>query len=73
MSIYFKALWAVFWKDVRLEMRSKDFIVSILVFSLLVVLIFNFAIDPNPKTVKLVGPGISVSYTHLTLPTNREV
>ena len=58
MSIYFKALWAVFWKDVRLEMRSKDFIVSILVFSLLIVLIFNFAIDPNPKTVKLVGPGI---------------
>ena len=58
MSIYFKAVWAVFWKDVQLEMRSKDFVVSILVFSLLVVFIFNFAIDPNPKTVKLVGPGI---------------
>jgi heme exporter protein B len=46
------------WKDILLEVRSKDIVVSVLVFALLVMVIFNFAIDPTPQMVALVAPGI---------------
>ena len=55
---YWRAALALLWKDVLLELRSKDIVVSVLVFALLVVVIFNFAIDPTPHMVAVVAPGI---------------
>ena len=49
---------ALVWKDILQELRTKDLIVSLLVFSLLVIVIFSFAIDPTPQMVGLVAPGI---------------
>ena len=49
---------AIVWKDILLETRSKDIVVSVLVFSLLVIVIFNFAIEPTPRLVVLVAPGV---------------
>lgn len=49
---------AILWKDILLEARSKDIVVSTLVFSLLVIVIFNFALDPTPRVVGLVAPGV---------------
>ena len=49
---------AFLWKDILLEARTKDIVVAVLVFSLLVVVIFNFAIDPSPQMVALVAPGV---------------
>ena len=49
---------ALLWKDVVLELRTKDIVVSVLLFSLLVIVIFNFAIDPTPQRVAVVAPGI---------------
>ena len=49
---------ALVWKDILLETRTKDVVVAVLVFSLLVILIFNFAISPTPRTVALVAPGV---------------
>jgi heme exporter protein B len=49
---------ALVWKDILLELRAKDIVVSVLVFALLVIVIFNFAIYPTPATVALVAPGI---------------
>ncbi|MCH8155904.1 MAG: heme exporter protein CcmB, partial [Proteobacteria bacterium] len=46
------------FKDIVLEARSKDIVVSVLVFALLVIVIFNFALDPTPQTLALVSPGI---------------
>ena len=46
------------WKDILLELRTKDIVVSVLFFSLLVIVIFNFAIDPTPRVVALVAPGV---------------
>ena len=51
-------MFALLWKDVLLELRTKDIVVSVLVFALLVIVIFNFAIDPTPQMVVLVAPGI---------------
>ena len=58
MRSFWGPILAILWKDVQLEFRTKDIVVSVLVFSLLVIVIFNFAIDPTPGTVALVAPGI---------------
>ena len=52
------AVIAILWKDVVLELRTKDIVVSALVFALLVIVVFNFAITPTPQTVAFVAPGI---------------
>jgi heme exporter protein B len=58
MIAYWRASLAIYAKDLRLELRSKETVSTILVFSLLVAFIFNFAFDPSPRVVALVGPGI---------------
>ena len=46
------AFVAVFWKDLLIEWRSRDRVVAMLLFSLLVVVIFNFAL-PGGAYVRL--------------------
>jgi len=55
---YLGPMAALLWKDILLEARTKDIVVAVLVFSLLVIVIFNFAIDPTPATIGLVAPGV---------------
>lgn len=55
---YLKVIWIIFTKDILLEVRSKDIIASVFVFSVLVVITFNFALDPTPSLVAVVAPGI---------------
>jgi heme exporter protein B len=49
---------AIFWKDILLEIRTKESVTAILVFALLVLVIFNFAFEPETATMNLVAPGI---------------
>ena len=58
MRSYLGAVWAIVRKDVMLELRTKDFVVSVFVFSLLVILIFSFAIEPTPQVAERVAPGV---------------
>lgn len=58
MRRYWGPVLAITFKDIVLEARSKDIVVSVLVFALLVIVIFNFALNPTPQTVALVAPGI---------------
>lgn len=51
-------IWAIARKDLLLEVRNRDIVVSLIVFSLLVLVIFNFAIELTPVNVAVVGPGI---------------
>ena len=46
------------WKDFLLEIRSKEVVLAVLVFSLLSIVVFNIAFDPTPRTVAMVAPGI---------------
>ena len=56
--------FAILVKDLLLELRTKDILISMLLFGLLVIVVFNFAIDPTPKMVATVAPGILwVSFT----------
>ena len=55
---FFGPVLALVWKDVLLELRTRDFVVPVLVFSLMTVVIFSFAFDPTPRVVALVAPGV---------------
>ena len=58
MRSFWRSVLAILWKDILLEVRTKDIIISVLVFAILVVVIFNFAIDPTPRLVSLMIPGV---------------
>ena len=45
------------WKDILLELRSRDLVVSVLVFGLLVVVVFNFALNNAPGRAEELAPG----------------
>ncbi len=49
---------ALAWKDILLEIRTRDIVVSVLVFAFLVVVVFNFALNVTPRVVKELAPGI---------------
>ena len=49
---------AIAWKDVRLELRSRDTIVSALIFGLIVVVVFNFGLNRTPGSLAPAAPGL---------------
>ena len=49
---------AIFRKDLLAEFRTRELVISVLVFALLVLVIFNFAFDPDTGVINLVAPGI---------------
>ena len=55
---FFKAMFAVVWKDLIAELRGKELISAMLVFALLVIFIFNFALELDPKTRSSLTAGI---------------
>lgn len=55
---FFKSMWAIVWKDFSAELRSRELISSMLVFSLLVIIIFNFALAMNAGERLAVTSGI---------------
>jgi heme exporter protein B len=55
---FIKAVSAVVWKDVRAEFRSRELFSAMLVFSLLIILIFNFALELDIKTRQSVTAGV---------------
>mgnify|MGYP001254631983 FL=1 len=58
------AIKAILWKDLLLELKSKDVIISIVSFALLALVIFNFAFGSSPQLASLIAPGaIWVSIT----------
>ncbi|HAA95479.1 MAG TPA: heme ABC transporter permease CcmB [Dehalococcoidia bacterium] len=48
----------IVWKDILLEIRSRDLVISVLVFGLLVVIVFNFALNNAPGRAEELAPGI---------------
>jgi heme exporter protein B len=57
-----KQLWTgvstLLWKDILAEIRARELVLSILVFVVLVLVVFNFAFRPGPDVVTTVGPGV---------------
>ena len=46
------------WKDLILELRSKDFIISVLIFSILTITVFSQAINLTTMNPNEIGPAI---------------
>ena len=55
---YLRALGAIIWKDLAAEMRSRELIGAMLVFALLVILIFNFALELDLRTRGTITSGV---------------
>jgi heme exporter protein B len=55
---YVDVVGAIVWKDLRAELRSRELISAMAVFALLVILIFNFALELNPVTRQTVAAGV---------------
>lgn len=55
---YIRATLAVIWKDLAAELRSRELFSSMLIFALLVVFVFNFALELTPKVRAEVTAGV---------------
>ena len=55
---FLKAILAVVWKDLAAELRSRELLSAMLVFALLVILIFNFALELDLPTRRSVTSGV---------------
>jgi len=55
---FFRAMGAIVWKDLAAELRSRELLSAMLVFALLVILIFNFALELDVRTRATVTAGV---------------
>ena len=55
---FLKAMGAVVWKDLAAEWRSRELLSAMLVFALLVIFTFNFALELNAKERSSVTSGV---------------
>lgn len=55
---FLKAVGAVLWKDLAAELRSRELLSAMLVFALLVILIFNFALELAVTTRANITSGV---------------
>ncbi len=58
MKLFLNTMGAIVWKDLAAEWRSREMISGMLVFALLVVFIFNFALELSPATRSSVTAGV---------------
>lgn len=58
MKSYLKAIRAVIWKDLTAEWRTRENLSAMLVFALLVILIFNFALDLDIQAQESLSAGV---------------
>ena len=57
-SAFLAPILAIVWKDILLEVRSKAILLSLVMFAILTVVVFNFALDPTSQADDGVISGI---------------
>jgi heme exporter protein B len=55
---YLRSVGAIVWKDLAAELRSKELISAMVVFALLMILIFNFALELDRTARENVAAGV---------------
>lgn len=53
-----KKIWAIVWKDIITELRTKELFSSMFTFALLIIVIFNFAFDFSAELIPVAAPAI---------------
>jgi len=51
-------IWAIFQKDLLIELRTKDSLNAMLFFGIVVLVIFNFALEGVRDTIRAAAPGV---------------
>jgi heme exporter protein B len=57
-SPFFLTVWALVWRDLLAEYRTREVLGGGIVFALLTLVVFNFAIDLQPESATDLAPGI---------------
>ena len=55
---YFRQMWALIWKDLVVELRTRERIAAMGAFTILVGLLFNYAIDPTVVEPQAIAAGL---------------
>ncbi len=55
---FLRKVFAIVWKDITAELRTKDIFSAMAVFAMLALVIFQFAFDLRADNVRLVLPGV---------------
>ncbi|MGH2517963.1 MAG: heme exporter protein CcmB [Ktedonobacterales bacterium] len=55
--LFWSQVWAILWKDLRCELRSRQVWIGMGLFALLVLVVFNFAFDLRVDNLVAVAPG----------------
>ena len=55
---FLRKVGAVAWKDLRAEWRTREMFSAMFVFALLVIIIFNFALELRAENARVLVPGI---------------
>jgi len=58
MSAFLRSTAAIIWKDIKTEWRTRENLSAMLVFSLLVILIFNFALELDLRARESLAGGV---------------
>ena len=58
IASFLGSVWAIVRKDLQAELRSRELISAMLVFALLVIIIFNFALELDARTRATVTSGV---------------
>jgi heme exporter protein B len=53
-----KRIWAIVWKDIITELRTKELFSSMFTFALLIILIFSFTFGFSVEFIPIAAPGI---------------
>ncbi len=51
-------IWAIFRKDLLIELRTKDSLNAMLFFGIVVLIVFNFALEPKSESIRSAIPGV---------------
>ena len=58
MPLFMRQLTAILWKDLKTEARTKERFSAMCFFSILMLLVFNFAFRPGSEEIRSAAPGI---------------
>lgn len=55
---FLRKAWIIFWKDMVVEYRTRERLTTMFVFSLVVIIIFNFAFNTGAVAMQRITPGM---------------
>ena len=58
MPLFLRQTYAILWKDLKTEARTRERLSAMCFFAFLVILIFNFAFTPGSVVMKSAAPGV---------------